>query len=54
MTKKEKGKRKIRQIKSLGNSNLLLVSNGGALMTETVESKEIAVIAKIERIEIRL
>ena len=49
-----KGKRKIRQIKSLGNSKLLLVSNGGALMTETVESKEIAVIAKIERIEIRL
>ena len=45
---------KIRQIKSLGNSKLLLVSNGGALMTETVESKEIAVIAKIERIEIRL
>ena len=49
-----KGKRKIRQIKSLGNSNLLLVSNGGALMTETVESREISVIAKLERIEIKL
>ena len=49
-----KGKRKIRQIKSLGNSKLLLVSNGGSLMTETVESREISVIAKLERIEIRL
>lgn len=49
-----KGKRKIRQIKSLGNSKLLFVSNGGTLMTETVESKEISVIAKLERIEIRL
>ena len=49
-----KGSRKVRQIKSLGNSKLLLVSNGGALMTETVESKEISVIAKLERIEIRL
>ena len=48
------GKRKIRQIKSLGNSKLLLVSNGGSLMTETVESREISVIAKLERIEIRL
>ena len=50
----DKGNRKIRQIKSLGNSKLLLVSNGGALMTETVESREISVIAKLERIEIRL
>ena len=49
-----KGSRKIRQIKSLGNSKLLLVSNGGTLMTETVESKEISVIAKLERIEIKL
>lgn len=49
-----KGKRKIRQIKSLGNSKILLVSNGGALMTETVEIREIEVIAKLERIEIKL
>lgn len=49
-----KGKRKIRQIKSLGNSKVLLVSNGGALMTETAEVKEIQVIAKLERIEIKL
>ena len=49
-----KCKRKVRQIKSLGNSKLLLVSNGGALITETVESKEISVIAKLERVEIKL
>lgn len=49
-----KGKRKVRQIKSLGNSKILLVSNGGALMTETVEVREIEVIAKLERIEIKL
>ena len=49
-----KGKRKIRQIKSLGNSKVLLVSNGGALMTETCELREIEVIAKLERVEIKL
>lgn len=49
-----KGKRKIRQIKSLGNSKVLLVSNGGALLTETMEVKEISVIAKLERVEIKL
>ena len=47
-----KGERKIRQIKNLGNSKVLLVSNGGALMTETMDSKQIDVIAKLERIEI--
>lgn len=49
-----KGKTKIRQIKSLGNSKVLLVSNGGSLLTETMEIKEIQVIAKLERIEITL
>lgn len=49
-----KGKRKIRQIKGLGNSKVLLISNGGAVMTETMEVKEISVIAKLERIEIKL
>lgn len=49
-----KGKRKIRQIKSLGNSKILLVSNGGALLTETMELKEVSIIAKLERIEIKL
>lgn len=45
---------KIRQIKNLGNSKILLVSNGGSLMTETMETREIQVIAKLERIEIKI
>lgn len=49
-----KGERKIRQLKSLGNSKYLLVSNGGALMTETVVINEFSVVAKLERIEIKL
>lgn len=48
------GKTNIRQIKSLGNSKVLLVSNGGSLLTETMELKSIKVIAKLERIEIKL
>ncbi len=49
-----KGKRKIRQVKVLGNSKVLLVSNAGTLLTETMELKEVDVIAKLERIEITL
>lgn len=49
-----KGERKIRQIRSLGNSKVLLISNGGSLLTETTELKEINIIAKLERIEIKL
>lgn len=49
-----KGERIIRQLKSLGNSKYLLVSNGGALMTETATVKDFEVIAKLERIEISL
>ncbi|MBU3134116.1 helix-turn-helix domain-containing protein [Clostridium gasigenes] len=45
---------KIRQIKNLGNSKILLVSNGGSLNTETMEAREIQVIAKLERIEIKI
>ncbi|MDO5517537.1 MAG: helix-turn-helix transcriptional regulator [Clostridium sp.] len=48
------GKRKIRQVKVLGNSKVLLVSNGGSLITETKEMKEFEVIAKLERVEITL
>ena len=49
-----KGKRAIRQIKSLGNSKILLISNGGSLLTETMELKEIAILAKLEKLEISL
>ena len=49
-----KGKRKRRQVKVLGNSKVLLVSNAGSLLTETMDLKEIDVIAKLERVEITL
>ena len=49
-----KGKRAIRQIKLLGNSKALFVSNGGTLLTETVNLNEISVLAKLERLEIKL
>ncbi len=49
-----KGNRKIRQVKVLGNSKVLLVSNAGGILTETMEVKEMDVIAKLERVEIRL
>ena len=49
-----KSKRKVRQVKTLGNSKILLVSNSGSLITETMEIKEVNVIAKLERIEIKL
>lgn len=49
-----KGSRVIRQIKNLGNSRILLISNEGSIKTETVELNNIKIIAKIERIEILL
>ncbi|MBV7273299.1 helix-turn-helix transcriptional regulator [Clostridiaceae bacterium UIB06] len=47
-------KRSIRQIKKLDNSKLLLLSNRGSLMTETVGIKDIKVIARLDRLEIKL
>ena len=49
-----KEKRIIRQIKLLGNSRALLVSNEGSVRTETVELNNLKVIAKLERIEFNL
>lgn len=49
-----KEKRIIRQIKLLGNSRVLLVSNEGTVRTETVELNNLKVIAKLERIEFNL
>lgn len=46
--------RAIRQIRKLDNSKLLLISNKGSLRTETVDSKSIKVLAKLDRIEIKL
>lgn len=47
-------KRSIRQIKKLDNSKLLLLSNRGSLITETVGMKDIKVIARLDRLEIKL
>ena len=49
-----KGKRYIREIKLLGNSRALLISNAGSVMTQTIELNNIKVIAKLERLEITL
>lgn len=49
-----KEKRIIRQIKLLGNSRALLISNEGSVRTETVELNSLKVIAKLERIEFNL
>ncbi|NMM62133.1 LexA family transcriptional regulator [Clostridium sp. P21] len=46
--------RVIRQIKKLDNSKVLLISNKGSFRTETVEIKEINIIAKLDRVEIKL
>jgi Predicted transcription factor, homolog of eukaryotic MBF1 len=48
------GERVIRQIKKLDNSKVLLISNRSSIRTETAAIKEIKVIAKLERIEIKL
>lgn len=48
------GERKIRQVKKLDNTKLLLVSNKGSLRTETVGVKEIKVLVKLDRLEIKL
>lgn len=49
-----RGKKVLRQIKTLGNSRVLLISNEGSVNTETVELNSIRIIAKIERVEILL
>jgi transcriptional regulator with XRE-family HTH domain len=48
------GERVLRQIKKLDSSKILLLSNRGSLRTETVNHKDIKVIAKLNRLEIKL
>lgn len=48
------GKRAVKQIKRLEGDKLLLVSNKGSLVTETVTLKSIKVIARLIRLEIKL
>lgn len=46
--------RVIRQIKRLDSAKILLISNKSSLTTETVYVKDIKVIAKLDRLEIKL
>ncbi|SHK08076.1 Helix-turn-helix domain-containing protein [Clostridium cavendishii DSM 21758] len=48
------GKRAIRQVKKLDNTKVLLISNRGSVMTETVEIKKIQPVAKLDKVEIQL
>lgn len=49
-----KGKTKIREVRRLDNSKVLLMSNRGSAMTETVEVRNMKVVAKLDRVEINL
>ena len=49
-----KSERVIRQIKKLDSNKVLLISNKGTLRTETASIKDINVIAKLDRVEIKL
>lgn len=49
-----KGETKIREVRRLDNSKVLLMSNRGSAMTETVEVRNMKVIAKLNRVEIKL
>ncbi len=46
--------RAVRQIKRLDNTKVLLISNRGSIKAETVGIKEIKVLAKLDRVEIKL
>lgn len=48
------GTRAVRQVKRLQPDKLLLISNKGTLVTETISSKNIKVIARLLKIEINL
>lgn len=49
-----KGKKTIRQIKSIEGGKLLLVSNKGSLVTETTYRKDVNVLGRLIRLEISL
>jgi transcriptional regulator with XRE-family HTH domain len=48
------GERVLRQIKKIDSNKILLLSNRGSLKTETVQHKDIKVIAKLDRVEFKL
>lgn len=48
------GKKMVRQVKSIGGGKLLLVSNRGSLSTDTVYRKDVSILARLIRLEIKL
>jgi len=48
------GQRLIRQLKRLDGERVLLIGNDGRLATETVHAKDIKVLARLDRLEIKL
>ncbi len=48
------GETKIREVRRLDNSKVLLMSNRGSTITETIEVRNMKVIAKLDRVEIKL
>ena len=48
------GERVLRQIKKIDSNKILLISNRGSLRTETVQHKDVKVIAKLDRVEFKL
>jgi len=48
------GERVIRQIKKLDNNKVLLISNRETLRTETVQIRDLKVMVKLDRLEIKL
>lgn len=48
------GKRELRQIKKLDNKKVLLVSGRSSIRTETIEIRNLKIIAKLDRLEITL
>lgn len=49
-----RGKRELRQIKKLDSNKVLLISGRSGIRTETIEVKNLKVIAKLDRLEIKL
>jgi transcriptional regulator with XRE-family HTH domain len=48
------GERVLRQIKTLDGNKILLISNRGSIRTDTVQHKEIKIIARLDRVEFKL
>lgn len=48
------GRHMVRQVKKLGGEKVLLVGNNGSMTTDTVNAKEIRILARLVKLEIKL